>query len=80
MPATPAPEVLVYTHKAVDHKGVQCLAFNRPAARNALSVAMVRQLQDALRTIEADRTYASLSFILADTHSSHARVAELTCS
>ena len=46
-----APRSLVYTHPTPDLPGVHCLALNRPAARNALSVAMVRELADALESV-----------------------------
>ena len=51
-----APRSLVYTHPAPDLPGVHCLALNRPAARNALSIAMVRELADALESIAGNTT------------------------
>ncbi|KZV70247.1 enoyl-CoA hydratase [Peniophora sp. CONT] len=54
MAIDPTPRTLVYTHPAPDLPGVHCLALNRPSARNALSVVMVRELADALNSIASN--------------------------
>src|SRR5690349_25149122 len=47
----PAPEPLVLRH---DRNGVATLTLNRPAQRNALSVALMATLQEELDRIKAD--------------------------
>ncbi len=39
-----------------DHAGIATITLNRPAARNALSLALMAALEAALDAIEADAT------------------------
>ena len=58
----PAPETTVYYHKVAHLKGVYCIALNRPASRNAISVQLLKDLEECLDRADAEPTLQVLIF------------------
>ncbi|KAJ7781032.1 ClpP/crotonase-like domain-containing protein [Mycena metata] len=42
------------------HPGITCLSLNRPEAKNAISLTLLKELQDSLETVRTDRSVRAL--------------------